>query len=373
MFFGLQYVPSHPLYQLQSALGCFFRHCIEIASFDIDCFPEWFRPVLNRSPILRQRFIRIAQLLNGESEETRAHVFDTFQNQNHIKTLCEEPASSLESIDGIAAELQREIKELFYYLYDTTIDSRVFKGVVNGTSIDDHYLKFRELNPSVCPFCGIEDYPDPNGGRRASYDHYLARAHYPFAGVNFENLVPMCESCNESPNKGSNDILFTSPERTARRQVFYPYDEHRGVRVKVSCTEKPSLENKKGRWQISISPLKKKDTRKVETWENVFNLSTRLQARIEEKNEIWAHHFIASHFRNTKCSVTTLRKALKEEAKLLSGENYLRTMSGSVLQRAFLEYLAKHAETEVIESYCRIAQTPYIKAMANTGSSLLRL
>jgi hypothetical protein len=298
-------------------------------------------------------------------------VFNVFINNNQIRKLCEDTSFPLEFLDSRLKELNREVKELFRHLYDETISATTFLRAISGASMFDHYRKFRSINAIVCPFCGIEDYPDKKSGSRASYDHYLARALYPFAGVNFENLVPMCKGCNEWPNKHHNDILFTSKKRGKRRQVFFPYGDKSGIKVKVACVTKPSLEKKAGKWQVTLEPVNAKDSEKVKTWSRVFRLSPRLEARLEEKFDVWTRYFLASTFENAQCSVTALRSAFKHQAKILSAPYYLRNRRESVLQGAFFNYLGKDGEEEVLQSFCRISQTAYITSTAVLGKSLL--
>jgi hypothetical protein len=372
MFFGLRYVASHRLYELQQAVDCFFKHCLTADAFSVECFPEWFRPVIKNSWRLRKRFEKIAGKLRGQDEETRQNVYSVFRNNNRIKDLCTDPSCALESLDPGLADLYKEIKCLFKYLYDKTINTSVFIESLNGASIRDHYIKFRELNGPVCPFCGVADYPDVDSGTRAAYDHYLSRSQYPFAGVNFENLVPMCNTCNERPNKGSKDILFTSSKRDKRREAFYPYEGHDGIRLLISRKKKPTLKDRQGRWGVSLDPVSESDQAKVQTWDSVFRVSTRLEARLRGHNIYWFRYDILPNIEGAKCDEPTLRRALKRQVAILSDPEALHTRSGAALQKAFFDYLADNADKEEVESYCEIASTSYMAVAASSGASLLR-
>ena len=372
MFFGLRYVTSHPLYELHKAVECFFKCCLTADAFNVECFPEWFRPVINNSWRLRNRFKKIAALLKEQSEETRQNVYEAFQNNNQIKHLCTDSSSPLKSFDNRLVDLHKEIKGLFKYLYDKTINTNVFIESLSGASIKDHYIEFRKINGSVCPFCGIADYPDEDSGARAAYDHYLPRAHYPFAGVNFENLVPMCTTCNERPNKGSKDVLFTSTKRNERREAFYPYGEHRGIKLLISRKKKPTANDIRGKWNVSLTAVRKSDEAKVQTWNAVFRVCARLEARVRGHNVFWIRYDILPHIEKSDCNEYNLRKALKKQAKALSDPEAMRVRSGSLLQKAFFDYLANNADKEEVESYCEIALTPYMAVMASQGATLLK-
>src|SRR4051794_14777718 len=108
MFFGLRYVTSHPLYKLQDAVECFFKHSITANTFSIDCFPKWFRPVVTNSWRLRKRFEKIAELLQQQTVERRQHVYNVFKNNNKIKKLCSDPLCTLETLDAGLIDLNKE-------------------------------------------------------------------------------------------------------------------------------------------------------------------------------------------------------------------------------------------------------------------------
>lgn len=369
MFFNLIFIPSHPIYQLQSAIECFFRHCITATEFEIECFPKWFRPVVEESNVLRGRFERIAEIIGRQDLPTRTHIFEVFKNNNQVQILCEDTSSSLLILDAKLSDLHDEVKDLFEHLYDKTTNTKVFRDSAKGRSVKDHYEKFREKNDLVCPFCSSQYYPGVESGTRASYDHYLKRTIYPFAAVNFKNLVPMCEICNGPTNKGTKDILFTSPARKKRRQVFFPYSEYTEVRLDVRCTEKPSISNK-GRWNVATTPKRSKDVEKVDTWNAVFNVNRRLKDRLREQNRAWLLEFIGNRFEYLRKNITTFRKGLRSEATKLSDLYYWRNIQDSVLKSYFYSYLANDAKTEVIQSYCDIAKTRYIAKTASRGASL---
>ena len=58
----------------------------------------------------------------------------------------------------------------------------------------------------VCPYCGKEWIMSTNRTKR-QIDHFLPKRKYPFFALNFYNLIPSCDLCNENPNKGQKDPL----------------------------------------------------------------------------------------------------------------------------------------------------------------------
>lgn len=365
MFFGLNPVHKHPVYKIQTAIRSFFHYCVKNSEFKLNCFPEWFRPIVSNSPKLKSYFERIAELMGEQSEEVRQQVFNVFQNNNQIKLLCEDNFSELLKIDEKLADLKLEVIKLFYHLYDKTLATDILYTSLGNKSIDDHYKEFLEVNNSVCPFCCLEYYIGIRTGTRSPYDHYLTRAFYPFAGINFENLIPMCERCNSPANKGVCNIIF-SPDLSQRRQVFYPYNEFKGIKLRVDCLKEPTFSNK-GEWKVEIKPLDKRDLESIETWKNVFNIISRLEDRLIEQNQAWMVSFIGDQFDNIKLNITNFRRTLKKEAEKLSDDYYWRTIIDSALQGAFFKYLANNGKTKIIQSYCDIAKTRYIAKTATRG------
>ena len=171
MFFSLEEVPDHPIYQLQHALGNFFLHCSTQPEYQLSCFPDWFEKVINRSPVLRQDFQDVADLIYSlKSEEDRHLIYTVFQSVNNIENLCNNKTLIPEILKPAMNILEGKLKELFRTLFDKVLDRKLFEGA-EGSQILDHYKKFKNLN-KVCPFCGIEDYNDRNSLPRNCYDHY---------------------------------------------------------------------------------------------------------------------------------------------------------------------------------------------------------
>jgi hypothetical protein len=364
MFFSLTKVNTHPLYQVQEALKSFFVHCVTADGFDMSCFPAWFQKALNRPPrTLKNLFEEIAGIIQGYNQPDRKHILEVFNRANEVERLCGDkrlkPKSSLEKMP----ELEMKLKELFEYLYENTLErKKLFTGITDS-SIRNHFQLFRDSN-SVCPFCGIEAYPDRNGGTRANYDHYLDRIRYFFASVNFSNLVPMCHLCNTS-YKGGKDILYL---QSSRRVAFYPYATLKGVAVQIACNKKPSIVDKLGDWEVSLKPESKKDLDRVTTWIDVFSITLRLGARIQEKNERWMMEFIARRFAETRCEGKQLRKALSVESNRLAKN--IKSEREAVIEAAYMQYLASEADDAEIDGYCGVAASDYNAQMSQVGANL---
>lgn len=369
MFFELEYVPTHRLYELQAALECFFQCCTSNTPYNKSCFPKWFETVLDNSWRLRVRFQTIADLIQSQDLETRQHTYDVFINNNRVEDLCDDNALSLELlkdvrkiVDKETISLVTEIKELFDYLYSDVLRRTNLFGGTDDLSIKDHHVQFRRLNSQVCPFCAIRIYP-PDGRnnrrgrkfRRSSYDHYLAQVHYPLASVNFRNLMPMCTECN-TDHKGTTDILFTSDTRKKRRQNFYPYTKNGGNELSINCVKYPTVGNMEGEWEATITPSDMAESEKVKTWDSVFNILARLEVHVGNFNNSWVNIFLRG-LPKTHYSVATLRgECIKEAEKHASTRH---TLPESILKESFFRYMAQSAPEAEMASYCNLIATTY--------------
>ena len=368
MFFSLDPVQEHPVYRIHEALETFLRNAVMENVFREELFPEWFRPIMAQSRTMRVKFDETFNSLQNITEVEREEVLQVFINNNEIERLCADTSYGIAVLGDNLGNILGNLKEVCEHLYNHTLKSAAFReeGIENG--LMDHYIRFRNLNSLVCPFCGIENYPDRESGMRASYDHYLNRARYPFSGVNFRNLVPMCRSCNEPPNKGMKDILN---RRGRRRQVFYPYTNNSGMRLRIVCAKKPEIDNNEGEWSIEITPSEAADAEKVETWNEVFSLAGRLRARIKEKNNIWVRDFLAAQFYgNAECDVGTLRTAFANYSESLSDLQLIKLQNESVLKQSFFEFLSEEAEDTILEGYVYHCKSNYIFQTAKRGEFL---
>ncbi|MCU1783671.1 hypothetical protein NTD80_12985 [Pseudomonas sp. 13B_2.1_Bac1] len=79
---------------------------------------------------------------------------------------------------------------------------------------------------AACVMCGAEL-------RKAHIDHWVAKASYPMLSVCADNLVPMCDECNEAPNKGSEKVHTNG----SFEEWFHPYKRHPGGKLVLQLNE----------------------------------------------------------------------------------------------------------------------------------------
>lgn len=77
----------------------------------------------------------------------------------------------------------------------------------------------RKTQIRVCPYCGLTIIK-PSNRTKHQIDHFFPKGKYPFLALSYYNLIPSCDKCNESPNKGQNDPI----EQEAKgKTIQHPY------------------------------------------------------------------------------------------------------------------------------------------------------
>jgi len=343
------------LYDFNEVPIHFFKSIITTDEYGDHLFPNWFVPILEKSPMLQKEFIELANNIFSKSVLKRKKVYAVFLNNNRISRLCENKIFALKSLEVDLNDVEMSAKKVFFRLYDSTLQGGLVKNEL-GESIHDHYRKFREANISqACPFCGLENYPDRIKNSRSEYDHYLYKANYYFSSVNFMNLVPMCSICNKAPNKHMQDIIFDN--HNLRRLAFYPYSNSSGALVTLNNVV-PSKVGDGGQWNVSVLPVAADESEKVETWKNVFNIESRYAARIKEEAESWIEEFIIqADLPSQDEDIEAWRDAFRVWSIGLSNINEIKVVRNGILKQPYFEYLYRDASDPEISGIKQMAQS----------------
>ena len=119
-----------------------------------------------------------------------------------------------------------------------------------------HQLSSDPFAREVCVICGAEM-------RKPSVDHWVPKRAYPLLSVCADNLVPICGTCNEKPNKGSKAVHFNG----SFNDWFHPYNRHpRGVlHLEYQCSE----------FRLRVSSTDPDQSSRVENLNRLFKLEAR--------------------------------------------------------------------------------------------------
>lgn len=219
----------------------------------------------------------------------RADIREAFNVNNRITELCAGTLVpvELETLPDVVAD---DMKPLLVKFYDYLID----RAEVPGNKLD-YYNQLRLANPELkfCPCCGLSPIESAETHYREDNDHYLPKADFPFATVNFKNLVPLCSKCNKKCKSTKNPF-------DAGKISFYAFDTtHIPISVSVSINDSVDLDYR----TLRIADIDfdfDNDVNKTSTWDWLFRIKERYneEARGFSKTEL---RTVANRlFRNSK-------------------------------------------------------------------------
>jgi hypothetical protein len=348
------------VYSLHEAFDHFIKTGCDQNAFSASCFPAWFAPVFGGCPKLRELSEELWKALVASGQDlTRVRMM--WNSLGDVETLCSDSTQLLvfaQPSEGATTA----IRNLFDYLYDGCLGVKCCKTTCGD--IDAHYAQFRKECATVCPFCGLEAYPDFGCGYRAAYDHFLCRSSYPLLSVCFRNLVPVCDSCNKAPQKGNKDMLRC--EEGLRRKTYYPFGNVGGVTISVKWPSKRTLGNP-GQCELSIGPKVPAESEQVKTWITVYRVPERAAARIQSNFDTWLKAVLRHRSFTTKPTVSQLRDLFRGEAQALTEETTLRRETDALYKHGVFAYLADEASDAELEGIAYIATSKVINPPVAVG------
>lgn len=342
--------PQSSLYWLDEVHKNFYRSMFQDEEL-ADCFPAEFRTVLDASAKTNTYFANVYQEYNQLLDEHKAYFRQIYDQQIGIIPIYSDVRIALLKPNVKAPcttehkELWKACKKLGGYLYSTTLGLQCFSnaltnkfGDVEFANMNEHYQEFKRLNTPICSFCGLspmtaEVLIEPEDGadlteekqRRASYDHYLPKAHYPFLAVDFNNLIPCCDTCNED-FKEEKDALIDGDARTLS---FVPYS-HEQVQLRATYVKRTGDFYK---MRVGVLDTGCDIEKKGKTWNRIFKVQGRVNHLLDEAfTEEWLAPLLADVEQ-----VDVAKRKLQREAdrhdvrKKVAKEAYYKALSFSHL------------------------------------------
>lgn len=206
------------------------------------------------------------------SDADKQIIKDAFITDNKIEKLCKgtEVPVYLNTLPEI---VENDIKPLLVDFYEKLLE----RAQVPGTK-KDYYQKLIDANDfQYCPCCGLIDFESSDSKYREAFDHYLPKSEYPFASVNFQNLVPLCHKCNSDRKKAKDPIKNG-------RKAFYPFvvggQEEHHIEIKITLDKSKDLRNLD---KADLTIEFEGDTEKIETWDSLFDIKERYNDTTRKK------------------------------------------------------------------------------------------
>jgi len=293
MFFNLEYIDHHPCNKMQEVIKAFFHRSIQIVEYSDQLFPKWFRKTINKSLALNKGFKKIHEYMHEKDIPFREQIYHQFLNNNSIEALCNDKDFPILSHIDWASKKGKKFKNFFKDNLYGSLDAAVFKP--KGCSENpkkNFYREFIKRNKHICPFCGMDSYINPEWKSHSDFDHYLSKAAYPFTAANLQNLVPMCDPCNQDYKK-QQSMISSGNQRTL---AFYPYEKLPEMCLIIECEYEANNLDEKTKFNVFLYSSDQKALSKIETWDRVFEIKDRIQKQVEVFYDDWMEDFFEDDF-----------------------------------------------------------------------------
>jgi hypothetical protein len=211
-------------------------------------------------------FIEIQNL----SDVRRNALYECLRDNQDLSIFFNNPQPNL--LSNFPAQLRKKFQTLATHLYTSTKDLELIVRHCSGIDIKAHFSSYRRKNGNVCKACGmhlLSPYRHNTSDEdqwRADYDHQLCKSKYPLYAVHPDNLIPLCDVCNQDAKKSKN--LFLDDDENSRLS-FYPYEDSCKdyVGVVIDNLRDPEI-------NVDIEWLSNNEEiiNKLDTWNDVYEI-----------------------------------------------------------------------------------------------------
>jgi hypothetical protein len=199
---------------------------------------------------------------------------DAFSIHNQIEGLCNGDVMDIQ-LSTLPEVVQKEIKSLLENFYSRLLDIKQ----VPGQKLD-YYNKLIKVNKyNTCPVCGLADIEDDESNYIEDYDHFFPKAHYPFAAVNFKNLVPTCDKCNKKHKRSKKPLDLNG-------KAYFPFELGRDE-IKVTCELEKIEFNKENKLSEKPKFVFSGNSDKNATWNWLYKIEDRYERVIKRDAYSW--------------------------------------------------------------------------------------
>lgn len=231
---------------------------------------------------------RIYVVFKGLDKPKKDTVIKAFKQADQIEELCAKKERPI-YLSGLDKVVEDDIKPLFKWCYEGLLN----KKKVSGDKLK-YYQELIDNNEfNLCPCCGLIDFesPDDDNEVREAYDHYLPKSKYPFASVNFKNLVPLCYKCN-SERKKSKDPIEND------RIAFYPFSTEVHD-IGFACTYEIDIDKELNAVLKDLNFSFSGKDEELDTWNWLFAIKYRYNKKVNGSAKTFLRE-IKNRYRNAK-------------------------------------------------------------------------
>lgn len=253
-----------------------------------DLLEEDFEEIYNSYDWLKNDVDAVYEKCKTLSIEQRADIKEAFFINNRIEDICNGNIRP-KYLDDLPDVVKSEMKPLLVKFYDYLLGLAKIKG-----DKLDYYNKLMEKNNfQFCPCCGLVPIETAESHYREDNDHYLPKSDFPFASVNFNNLIPLCSKCNKK-SKGTKNPVEND------RKAFYPFSSnHKDIEVEISIKDSLSVDFLKLK-EEDIEINFNSDVDKTDTWDWLFDITERYNEETRKFSYTELRKISGRIFRNSK-------------------------------------------------------------------------
>lgn len=342
----------HPINNMHDYMHHFFMQLFAEVSpvyHHADFIHPDFQTIIDSHGVLDQKLNAIFTAYMALLPAEKKQVQQAYSNNNSIEQVCNNAVRPVK-FDELSNGIQDPLKALYGSegeLYKMLTAKKGYPAVKNRCgSLKGHFEKFREINPaSVCPFCGMENLLTEYEDGKNEYDHYLSKNDFPFCSINFNNLTPICDTCNKPGYKGQKDIPFqpkTNPQ--IQDELYFPYsttfpDHSIDLKISSTTTNLKDIDS----WTLSIDCIPAGNVRRKNRWLEVYNIESRYKGKIAGDSYEWKNTIVSEYHR--KCKKRGDSFAHFKDDILKHSANPIKLNNG-ILMRCFEEFIMNDPNCE---------------------------
>ncbi len=340
---------NHSIYSFHEHIAYIFRQLFhhDLPKYDeaILVHPD-FKPIINaaKKPIL-EPIKELVEIYHTLPYGDKIQLQIAFSYNNSIDALSNKNIELIK-FEALNPLISAKLKTFCVDLWDKY--PHVLQMEADFGTVKEHYDKLVEesnCEALVCPFCGIDTF-EPSGGKyREAYDHFIAKASYPFASINFNLLFPACYKCN-SNEKRSTDTLVN--DDGTRRAVYNPYDRNISaddlditiVPQEPYDTLKLETLLRSVRWEFELKRSGAKDER-LESWDSIYGIRRKYFERIIRLEKEWFYELQSKY----KDSIELGQSYADFQTKFMKSAKYQILISGmGIIKYSYFTFLFSIAD-----------------------------
>lgn len=265
-----------------------------------------------KTDLTRDKFQKFFKKLKSESEVNRERLHRIVIENQDLSSFFLTPDPAL--LGFLHKNTFIAFKVLAAHLYGATKDLQKIIHAAGGVSIHSHFDAFRTdtLNGNICKACGMGKLAPFRANIsvekqwRADYDHQLCKSKYPLFAVHPDNLIPLCDVCNQDAKKAKD--LFVAEDKSLRYS-FYPFTEeaHSYVLLEIDNLRDPNPNVKIG-WNTSDSIL----ISKLDTWDSIYEIKNRVEGEFRNLDQIIENEIKPENYTEFEREVIREARALSD-------------------------------------------------------------